>query len=275
MLRALLARLNLTKAPSGGSTQLELSFGAGTSSEPPTVTPEGAPRRGAPTAPRPHLADDTRPAPAHEPARAVTAALMRKLRSFGLHPSVRLTLTTNRSVMVSFRGGTLRLHRGFADAPDDVLRAVVVFMQGRGVARRAAKRVLLAHRIPREDHAPPRRERMHPDDAPLAARLAKEHARLNDERFGGTLRPLTLRVSRRMKSRLGHYAPASSAAGAEIVISRRHIRRHGWPEALETLLHEMVHQWQDESGSPVDHGAGFREKAREVGILPRARRTVD
>ena len=35
---------------------------------------------------------------------------------------------------------------------------------------------------------------------------------------------------------------------AEIAISRTHIRRHGWDEALHTLLHEMVHQWQAETG---------------------------
>jgi hypothetical protein len=60
----------------------------------------------------------------------------------------------------------------------------------------------------------------------------------------------------------------------EIVISRRHIRRHGWKAALETLLHEMVHQWQDETGLTVDHGGEFRRKAREIGIAPSARRAA-
>jgi hypothetical protein len=32
----------------------------------------------------------------------------------------------------------------------------------------------------------------------------------------------------------------------------------------------MVLQWQAESGAWVDHGAGFRRKALEVGIVPRA-----
>ena len=38
----------------------------------------------------------------------------------------------------------------------------------------------------------------------------------------------------------------------------------------------MVHQWQDETGRPIDHGRAFRAKAREVGIAagraPRAGR---
>ncbi|HEY8833823.1 MAG TPA: SprT-like domain-containing protein, partial [Gemmatimonadaceae bacterium] len=80
--------------------------------------------------------------------------------------------------------------------------------------------------------------------------------------------------SRRMKSRLGHYSPASEGCVPEIVLSRRHIRRDGWDEALHTLLHEMVHQWQDEQGLVVDHGASFRAKARAVGITPLACRAV-
>jgi hypothetical protein len=64
-----------------------------------------------------------------------------------------------------------------------------------------------------------------------------------------------------MRARLGHYMSAApSGEPAEIVVSRRHIRRHGWEEALHTLLHEMVHQWQDETGHPIDHGRMFRAK---------------
>jgi hypothetical protein len=41
-----------------------------------------------------------------------------------------------------------------------------------------------------------------------------------------------------------------------------------------TVLHEMVHQWQAETGQPVDHLTAFRAKAREVGVLPAAKRKV-
>ena len=78
-----------------------------------------------------------------------------------------------------------------------------------------------------------------------------------------------------MKSRLGHYAPARHGLAAEIAVSRRHLGRDGVREALHTLLHEMVHQWQDENGLPLDHGPAFRKKAREVGVVPRATRRVD
>jgi hypothetical protein len=201
--------------------------------------------------------------------------LLTQLTQYGLRGITTVRLTHNRAVMVSYRGGALRIHRGFLDAPPDVLRAVVTFVSGRTRAERAAaRRVLLAHPVPREKRSVRRKEVRHPDDAPAEARLSSAHRALNAERFDGMLRPISIRVSRRLKSRLGYYRVATREEPAEIVISRRHLRRHGWAEAIATLVHEMVHQWQDESGGPVDHGRAFRLKAREVGVLPAARRPV-
>ena len=118
-------------------------------------------------------------------------------------------------------------------------------------------------------------ERTHPADERFAADLARIHRELNAGKFGGELSLIPIRISRRMKSRLGHYTlRGQELCEPEIVISRRHIRRHGWDEAVQTLLHEMVHQWQDETGQKVDHGREFRHKARQVGIIPLARRHV-
>lgn len=118
-------------------------------------------------------------------------------------------------------------------------------------------------------------QRTHRDDEPIAMQLQLFHARLNNERFEGKLKPIAVRVSRRMRSRLGHYAPAQRGAPAEIAVSKSHVKRHGFEQAVLTLLHEMVHQWQDETGRVLDHGAEFRAKAREVGITARAARAVD
>jgi hypothetical protein len=112
-------------------------------------------------------------------------------------------------------------------------------------------------------------------EATVAAKLTRQHAEYNASRFGGSLKPITITVSRRLRSRLAYYRLATPQEPGLIVISRRHIRRHGWAEVCETLLHEMVHQWQDESQLPVDHGQGFRVKARAVGAHPRARRPVE
>jgi hypothetical protein len=202
--------------------------------------------------------------------------LLPQLTQYGLRGIATLRLTRNRAVMVSYRGDALRIHRAFLDAPSEVLRAVATFVSGRTRAERAAaRRIVLAYPVPREDRpARRKRELRHPDDAPAEERLAAAHHTLNADRFGGVLHPISIRVSRRLKSRLGYYRVATHEEPAEIVISRRHLRRHGWAEAIATLLHEMVHQWQDESGGPVDHGRAFRVKARMLGVLPAARRPV-
>ena len=203
--------------------------------------------------------------------------LLERLRAYGLRRMTVCRLTRNRNVMVSFRNTELRVHRGYLAAPDEVLRAIVVFVEGRTRAERLrARRVLVEFPISADDARPRRsREGTHPDDQGAAVRLTEAHARYNAELFGGELRAIDVRVSRRMRARLGHYTAATKSGDPpEIAISRRHLRRHGWEEALQTLLHEMVHQWQDERGLPIDHGRAFREKARSLGISPYARRVV-
>jgi hypothetical protein len=203
--------------------------------------------------------------------------LLARLQAMGLRGVRAVALTRNRSVMVSLTDGTLRLHRAFLDAPEAVHRAIVRFlMSPRRTDRLAARRVLLSFPVGEDERREPRSpERTHPDDEGIAAKLAEWHARYNAERFGRVLKRVTVRVSRRMRARLGHYAPAQHGRAAEIAISRRHLRRHGFAEGLETLLHEMVHQWQDEEGHPLGHDRRFREKARAVGIPGRAKRVVD
>jgi hypothetical protein len=201
--------------------------------------------------------------------------LLARLRELGLRRISRCRLTRNRNVMVSFGGGELRVHEGYLGAPDGVLRAIVAFVEGRTRAERArAQRVVLAHPI-RSRKPPRRRERTHPEDVAIAEQLRAWHERYNTRHFQDRLGAVDVRVSRRMQSRLGHYTAATPGSDdAEIAISRAHLRRHGWPEVLHTLLHEMVHQWQDEVGHTIDHGATFRAKARDVGIAPYARRVL-
>ena len=201
--------------------------------------------------------------------------LLARLRELGLQGIAKCQLTRNRNVMVSFAAASLRVHEAYLNAPDDVLAAIVRFVEGKTrVERLRARRRLLEFPID-TPAAPRRRTGNHPDDARMAERLTEWHAHYNMEFFGGELRPLQVRVSRRMRARLGHYTTETRAGDpAEIAISRRHLRRHGWEEALHTLLHEMVHQWQDEHGLAIDHGRTFRAKARELGISPFACRTV-
>jgi len=203
-----------------------------------------------------------------------------RLEALGLAGLRRLVLHTNRSVMVSQgRRGAIRLHRGFIYAPDRVLRAIVRFLTpgGSGELVRRAQRELLA--FPVEEFVPPepaarRQERPTPGDDRILLALQQCHRRFNQAHFAGRLPEIRFRLSGRMRSRLGELVLGRHGEAREIAISRRHVRRDGWPEVERTLLHEMVHQWQAEEGLPVDHGVSFRRKAREVGAEPQAKRTV-
>lgn len=201
--------------------------------------------------------------------------LLGTLRGLGLQHVKSLVLTRNRSVVVSLKGYELRVHEGFYTAPQEVLGQIVRFvMARRGWERQAARQAIVAHPLPTHTKPPRASERTHPEDESLAERLAEWHTRLNGERFGAALKSVPIRVSRRMLRRLGHYAPGVEGGGPEIAISARHLRRDGFASAVDTLLHEMVHQWQHENGLPIDHGLDFRRKCREVGAVPRAKRTA-
>ena len=203
--------------------------------------------------------------------------LLHRLRVYGLKGITSVRLTSNRAVMVSFKGAELRVHKGYLNAPEDVLRAIVRFVQGRTRAeRQLAKNVILTHPVAAMYRAPVRRPgRLDPRDPVMLRELAHWHQEYNLRYFGGALTGLPIKLSGRMRSRLGQYTAATQyGESAEITISRRHIKRHGWQEALHTLLHEMVHQWQAETGLPIDHGPMFRAKAAAVGIAPQARREL-
>ena len=206
-----------------------------------------------------------------------TDGLVARLQALGLPPFGQITTHRNEQVMLSWvPGKVLRIHEGYAAAPDDVLRAIVRFVtpRARRQTRLAARRLFLA--FPVDEHAPrppraARPRRTPPADRPLLELLERLHSELNQRHFGGELQPILIRLSSRMRSRLGELRLDRKSGGAvHIGISRRHIRRDGWESVTDTLLHEMVHQWQAETGRPVDHGREFRARARALGIEPRA-----
>ncbi|CAN5329993.1 hypothetical protein BH23GEM2_BH23GEM2_19390 [soil metagenome] len=202
------------------------------------------------------------------------AAFRARLSAAGLGPEWKVTTTDNRATMVSFRGHSVRVHRAYVDAPDPVIHAIVRFVSAkRRDMRRAASRVILAHAPAKApaDVVPIRnRERTHRADEPFVQRLVAAHRAFNAQRFEGVLSGIEIRVSRRMRRKLGHYSPATHGLPSEIAIGRQHIAHDSWDDVLHTLLHEMVHQWQDESGFALAHDARFRRMARAVGADPRA-----
>ncbi len=209
--------------------------------------------------------------------------LAERLRSLGLTGVASIEVHRNRTVMVSMTSrGVLRLHRGYAYAPDDVLAAIVGFVDPAAPRRvqKESERILLA--FPVEEFVAVsrhgrkfRRPRPRREDLAFVRELSRRHERLNLEHFDGELGKVAFRISWKMRTRLGELLlDQYSDAPCEISISRRHLLRDGWEEVQRTLLHEMVHQWQAEKGYPVDHGRRFREKACEVGVSPRAVRSV-
>jgi hypothetical protein len=203
-----------------------------------------------------------------------------RLQELGLRDVDRVITHTNRTVMLSLNQRVLRIHRGYAHAPDQVLKSIVRFFNPKvpRVLRRAAEREFLA--FPVEAYAPPRprpcaRERPRPGDLVQLHRLTALHQELNTRHFGGRLGEIPIRISSRMRIRLGELSvDIRSGEPLEITISRRHLTRHPWSEVAHTMLHEMVHQWQAETGLQVDHGRTFRQKAREVGVLAAAKRSL-
>jgi hypothetical protein len=199
-----------------------------------------------------------------------------RLRALGLHDVAKIRAHQNRTVLVSLTSrGDLRVHREYAFAPDRILHAIVRFVAPttRRPQRLAAERVLLSWPISSEGAGsrPRAADQLRPGEEAVVARLEKRWRELNAQHFGTTLEPIPIGLSSRMRRRLGELVyDHVTLRPVRIVISRRLLRRHPWRDVEETLLHEMVHQWQAENGHRVDHGAGFRRKAREVGIVPRA-----
>jgi len=137
-------------------------------------------------------------------------SLLAQLRGLGLEQVDTLLLTRNRRTMVSIRGRVLRVHEALPSRPTPVHQAVVDFVMARrrGPRRAAALAAIVEFaRTIQADGPPSRLPRTHADDVAWADRLAEHHDGYNLDRFGGTLTRIPIRVSRRMQSRLGHYAP--------------------------------------------------------------------
>jgi hypothetical protein len=209
------------------------------------------------------------------------ALLIARLRRLGLHGVEGIHVHQNRTVMVRVTDrGILRIHRGYAYASDAILRAVVTYV-GPGVAGGEAEEALQAiTEFPVEVFVPqrarPRRRReRNRGEIRILAELGRLHRELNRQYFGDSLSSIAFRLSRRMETRLGELTvDIASNKAIDIAISQRHLEQDGWDEVRHTLLHEMVHQWQVESGLEPDHGKTFRRKAKELGIAPTAERDV-
>jgi hypothetical protein len=88
--------------------------------------------------------------------------------------------------------------------------------------------------------------------------------------FGLGLSTPAIGIDKLPASVAGRYRPANGfGIDDEVVISFRHLQRDPVADVLDTLLHEMLHQWQQRHGQPGAggyHNEEFQAKARELGI---------
>jgi hypothetical protein len=93
-----------------------------------------------------------------------------------------------------------------------------------------------------------------------------------DREFRLAVPELALGVDRLRRTRLGHfrYGHNGFALKGEIIINDRYLdSREGW-QTLGTLLHELIHAWQQAHGKPGRgnyHNKQFREKAARYGLI--------
>ncbi len=180
---------------------------------------------------------------------------------------LRLTLTQNRSVLLSFRkkGGfvLMRLHRMFLHAPVDVVRAVARSLRRTSRAADTEVRRFMNENLHRVRRMP--RRLPHLVTAGSAHDLTAVYDRLNARFFGGDLKvPLTWGRgsgrARRGGLTFGSYDPVLGLIRIHPVLDRRDVPLY----FLESVVyHEMLHHHlggiPDRAGRTVYHSRTFRE----------------
>ncbi len=102
-------------------------------------------------------------------------------------------------------------------------------------------------------------------------RLRDEWQTLNRDKLQNRLK-LPIFLIDRASKRLGFWDPRQRTLG----ISEQHIWQHPWLDVVETLKHEMAHQYVSEVAGIHDetsHGQAWKEACRLLDILPQATAT--
>jgi hypothetical protein len=213
---------------------------------------------------------------------------------------VLVRLRRNRTVLWSLtdRGRVLNLHEAYAGAPVEILDAFALLV--RQGARRSAAARAAARRV--RDWPPVGEAIERVREVQVAAalsvssgggrrvdlpgmrcagteeeqRLVRDlYLRFNEARFGSLLPPgVPLRLSGRMRRRLGHMRPGTAPGGrrvvVEIALSRILLHPANGLLMEDVLLHEMAHAADWLVDGRAGHGPTWRAWARRVGCHPRA-----
>jgi hypothetical protein len=180
---------------------------------------------------------------------------------------LRLTLTDNRSVLLSFRRRgneiDLRLHRMFLHAPIDVVRGVAQTLRRQRPAGEGGVRRFMNENLHRVRQTP----RLAPPIQPQGRvyNLGEVYEDLNQRFFDARLRvPITwgrgVGRARHAGITFGSYDPVLSLIRIHPVLDRTNVPRY----FLESVVyHEMLHHQlggePDKAGRTIYHSRAFRE----------------
>jgi len=199
--------------------------------------------------------------------------------------SVRFKKNRGRIISLSKDGRTLHIHACFQEADEDALRAVVTFLKAgrRSYAYREAVRAMREFfdaRAPsyvtmtgeEEDHRVTRDVQRLPCVGTAAQRafLREAYTRFNSAQFGGRL-PATvrMRLSDRMKSRLGHVRYHTTTTNERVVLELalnvHLLLPRNEAVLMDTLLHEMTHMEAWLAHGERGHGRMWKQIANRVG----------
>ena len=101
-------------------------------------------------------------------------------------------------------------------------------------------------------------------------------AKVLEEEFKLEIEELAVTIERLPGHALGHFRPGHNGFGlrGEIALDEWHVRSHAnpelWHDVIGTLLHEMLHVWQQSHGKPGKgnyHNKEFRDKAAALGLI--------
>jgi hypothetical protein len=196
----------------------------------------------------------------------------------------RVAFRHNRAVVWSLtqHGTVLNVHAAYGAAPPEILDAFAAVAREGGVASEATRVAASAisewpdvWRAIAETRAS--RKSRHVISccatAEQRAYLRVLYRYFNLTRFEGTLpEDVPVRLSRRMKSALGHMLPAEDVEGTrhvvEIALNVDLMLEGNGAERIDTLLHEMAHIADYMESGHLGHGASWRQWALRVGCRP-------
>jgi len=99
------------------------------------------------------------------------------------------------------------------------------------------------------------------------------HEYFNRELFGNALKSVMITVTR--KNSMGYYSPErwikeTKISSDEIAINPTYFNQFPLIEILQTMVHEMCHQWQQHYGKPSVnyHNKEFANKMTSIGLMP-------